>query len=142
MLIGALIMSFQLNADIAWGILIVIPFLALAVNMTTLLVVWISGRQIMVGNMEVGTLTAFITYLSQILTALNFMANIFLQETRSAASDRRISEVLNTVPEISDDHATKKEHKIESGSIEFRNVSFRYFTGAGYSFFLFNSLKV
>lgn len=103
------------------------PVSALAINVTTLAVVWGSGRQIMIGDMEVGTLTAFITYLTQILTALNFLANIFLQGTRAAASDRRISEVFSTVPQITDKYAAQKEHKISSGSIEFRNVSFRYF---------------
>ncbi|MBQ8382690.1 MAG: ABC transporter ATP-binding protein [Clostridia bacterium] len=103
------------------------PISALAVNVTTLLVVWIAGKQIMVGGMEIGTLTAFITYLSQVLTALNFLANIFLQATRAAASDRRISEVIHTVSAISDENSTQKEHKIISGSIEFKNVSFRYF---------------
>ena len=103
------------------------PVSALAVNVTTLIVVWAAGRQIMVGNMEIGTLTAFITYLSQVLTALNFMANIVLQGTRAAASDRRISEVLNTIPDIGDENASEKDHRIQNGSIEFKNVSFRYF---------------
>lgn len=101
------------------------PVSALAVNITTLVVVWTAGRQIMIGSMEVGTLTAFITYLSQVLTALNFLANIFLQGTRAAASDKRISEVLNTVPDISDENA--EFYKIKSGSVELKNVSFRYF---------------
>ncbi len=104
------------------------PVSALAVNVTTLAVVWTAGKQIMIGSMEVGTLTAFITYLSQVLTALNFLANIFLQGTRAAASDKRISEVLNTVPDITDENA--KEYKIKSGSIEFKNVTFRYFKDA------------
>lgn len=103
------------------------PISALAVNITTLLVVWIAGNQIMIGDMEIGTLTAFITYLSQVLTALNFLANIFLQATRAVASDRRVFEVINTVSAISDDNASEKEHKIMSGDIEFKNVSFRYF---------------
>lgn len=51
------------------------PVSTLAINVTTLAVVWFAGKQIMVGTMELGTLTAFITYLSQILTALNFLAN-------------------------------------------------------------------
>ncbi len=101
------------------------PVSSLAVNVTTLLVVLFAGSKIMVGNMEIGTLTAFITYLSQILTALNFLANIFLQGTRAAASDKRVGEVLKTVPDISD--SKNAHHKIESGNIEFRNVSFRYF---------------
>lgn len=103
------------------------PVSALAVNVTTLIVVWIAGKQIIIGGMEIGTLTAFITYLSQVLTALNFLANIFLQATRAAASDRRISEVINTVSSISDENAVGKDYKIASGAIEFRNVSFRYF---------------
>ncbi len=103
------------------------PVSALAVNVTTLAVVWISGRQIMVGEMELGTLTAFITYLSQILTALTFLANIVLQGTRAAASDKRISEVLDNVVELTDENAAHKDVQITKGNIEFRNVSFKYF---------------
>ncbi len=103
------------------------PVSALAVNITTLAVVWISGRQIMVGDMELGTLTAFITYLSQILTALTFLANIVLQGTRAAASDKRVAEVLNTKVELTDETAHYATKKVEDGEIEFRNVSFKYF---------------
>ena len=104
------------------------PISALSVNVATLLVVWIAGRGIMVGDMEIGTLTAFITYLSQVLTALNFMANIFLQGTRAASSDKRISEVLNTIPDILDpEHPAVEEKDSQAPVIEFRGVSFRYF---------------
>ncbi|MBQ3022269.1 MAG: ABC transporter ATP-binding protein [Clostridia bacterium] len=103
------------------------PISALSVNITTLAVVWFSGRPIMVGDMEIGTLTAFITYLTQILTALNFLAMIILQGTRAAASDKRISAVLDAVIDITDNDAKEKDRKVENGSIEFRNVSFRYF---------------
>lgn len=103
------------------------PISALAVNVTTLIVVWIAGRQIIIGSMEIGSLTAFITYLSQVLTALNFLANIFLQATRAAASNWRISEVIDTIPSISDEKAKEKEHTIASGTVEFKNVTFRYF---------------
>lgn len=102
------------------------PVSTLAINVTTLAVVWVAGRQIMVGDMEVGTLTAFITYLSQVLTALNFLANLFLQATRAAASDKRISEVLDAVPTVSDENSSQKDHVIRGGDIEFRNVTFRY----------------
>lgn len=103
------------------------PVSALAVNVTTVAVVWIAGRQIMIGDMQVGTLTAFITYLSQILTALNFLANIILQGTRAAASDRRITEVLEAEITLNDRQASQKEKILQSGDIEFRGVSFRYF---------------
>ena len=103
------------------------PVSAFAINAATLGVVWVAGEQIMVGDMELGTLTAFITYLSQVLTALNFLANIILQGTRAAASDKRISEVMNAEIDLTDDNANCKEKQISSGSVEFRNVTFRYF---------------
>ncbi len=103
------------------------PVSAFAVNAATLGVVWVAGKQIMVGDMELGSLTAFITYLSQVLTALNFLANIILQGTRAAASDRRISEVLNAEIDLTDDKSNEKEKTVNSGSVEFKNVSFRYF---------------
>ena len=107
--------------------LLMMPVSAFAVNVTTLAVVWFSGKTIMLGGMEIGTLTAFVTYLTQILTALNFLAMIVLQGTRAAASDRRISAVINAQIDITDDSAKRKECKVTNGSIEFKNVSFRYF---------------
>ena len=103
------------------------PVSALAVNVTTLAVVWFAGRPIMVGDMQIGTLTAFITYLSQVLTALNFLANIILQGTRAAASDRRISAVMNAEIDLNDTAAKEPEKKVTLGEIEFGNVDFRYF---------------
>lgn len=107
--------------------LFMMPVSSIAINVTTLLVVWISGRQIMVGDMTIGTLTAFITYLTQILTALNFLANIILQGTRAAASDKRISEVMDAAIDLTDDNAGERERKVTRGEIEFTDVSFRYF---------------
>ncbi len=103
------------------------PVSALAVNVATLGVVWVAGKPIMIGDMEIGTLTAFITYLSQVLTALNFLANIILQGTRAAASDRRISEVMNADIDLNDEKSAFKDKLVERGEIEFRNVGFRYF---------------
>lgn len=103
------------------------PVSALAVNVTTLAVVWFAGRPIMVGDMQIGTLTAFITYLSQVLTALNFLANIILQGTRAAASDRRISAVMNAEIDLNDSAAAEPGKTVTCGEIEFRNVDFRYF---------------
>ena len=109
------------------AMLLMMPASALAINLTTLAVVWVSGKSIMIGDMQIGTLTAFITYLTQILTALNFLAMIVLQGTRAAASDKRISAVMNAEIDITDDLAQRKELKIENGGIEFKNVSFKYF---------------
>ncbi len=103
------------------------PVSALAINVTTLLVVWFAGHPIMVGDMEIGTLTAFITYLTQILNALNFLANIVLQGTRASASHRRICAVLDAYVELNDDGVLDGLATVEHGKIEFRNVTFRDF---------------
>lgn len=103
------------------------PISALAINVTTLAVVWVAGRQIMVGSMELGTLTAFITYLSQVLTALGFLANVILQGTRAAASDRRISAVYNAEVSLDDRFVADPEAQVSSGAISMRDVTFRYF---------------
>lgn len=103
------------------------PVSTLAINVTTLLVIWFSGKPIMLGNMEIGTLTAFITYLSQILMSLNFLANIVLQGARAVASHRRIQEVMNAELDLTDESATQKEKVVEHGEILFKNVNFRYY---------------
>ena len=103
------------------------PVSAFAVNATTLAVVWFAGKPIMIGDMSIGTLMAFITYLSQVLTALNFVANIVLQGTRAAASHRRIVEIMNARVDLNDDMAQCREKLVENGEIEFRSVGFRYF---------------
>lgn len=103
------------------------PMSTLAINVTTLALVWVAGNQIMVGDMELGTLTAFITYLTQILVALDFLANIFLQGTRAAASDRRVSEVLNAHIDLDDKDAACPDKVIENGDIRFEHVNFQYF---------------
>lgn len=107
--------------------LFMMPVSALAVNVTTLAVVWFSGKPIMIGNMEIGTLTAFITYLQQVLMALNFLAMIVLQGTRASASSKRIREVLDAEIDLTDDNAKYKEREVIKGEIEFKNVGFRYF---------------
>ena len=103
------------------------PASALAINVTTLAVVWFSGKPIMIGNMEIGTLTAFITYLQQVLMSLNFLAMIVLQGTRASASNKRIREVIEAKLDLTDDDAKFKDKEVEFGEIEFKSVGFRYY---------------
>lgn len=103
------------------------PLSALIINVATLVVVWFAGNRIMIGSMEIGNLTALITYLTQILTALNFLANIILQGTRAYASNKRITEVLDAKLDLNDGSSNCKEREITQGSIRFENVSFRYY---------------
>lgn len=102
------------------------PIMMLAMNVTTMLVVWFGGRQILVRSMPVGDLTAFTTYIIQILMSLMMLAMVLLQSSRAIASFKRISEVLDAKIDISDANAAHPEAKVTRGKVEFRNVNFSY----------------
>ncbi len=103
------------------------PLMMLFMNATTLAVVWMGGSQILAGEMPVGDLTAFTTYIVQVLMSLMMLAMVLLQSSRAVASAQRINEVLDTWVDLTDENASCKEKKVEQGSIEFKNVSFRYY---------------
>ncbi len=107
--------------------ILIMPLMSIMMNATSLAVVWFGGRQILAGTMEVGSLTAFITYITQILFSLMMVAFMFLQSSRAFASMGRIREVLDCEVELNDDDAKNKDKKVESGKIEFKNVSFKYY---------------
>ncbi|NBH25786.1 ABC transporter ATP-binding protein [Lachnospiraceae bacterium] len=103
------------------------PVMMLLMNVTTLGIVWFGGRQILAGTMPVGDLTAFTTYIVQILMSLMMLAMVLLQSSRALASLHRITEVLDTEVSLTDDGCKRPEKKVESGQIEFKDVSFRYY---------------
>ena len=104
-----------------------IPIMTLAMNITTLGVVWFGGKQIIIGDMMIGDLTAFTTYVVQILLSLMLLSFVLMIGSRAAASSKRIQEVLNTTVDLNDDSASMKDKKVELGGIEFRHVGFRYY---------------
>ena len=103
------------------------PLMGLAMNVTTLAVVWYGGKQILVGDMPVGDLTAFTTYVVQILIALMMSSFIVLQSSRAIASAKRINEIIDCKPDITDDEAACPEAVVTRGEIEFKDVTFRYY---------------
>lgn len=103
------------------------PIMTLAMNIATLCLVWFGGRKVIMGSIPVGDITAFITYITQILVSLTMLAMVFLQSARAVASLKRIKEVLNTEIDLDDEKSTHKDKKIEQGDISFNNVSFRYY---------------
>ncbi|MCI5884049.1 MAG: ABC transporter ATP-binding protein [Clostridiales bacterium] len=108
-------------------IILTMPIMTLAMNITTMAVVWFGGRQIIAGDMPVGDLTAFTTYIVQILMSLMMVGMIMIQGSRALASSKRIKEVLTTEVDLNDNEAKQKDKKVEKGEIEFRNVGFRYY---------------
>ena len=108
-------------------VIMTMPIMTLAMNITVMAVVWFGGRQIIVGSMAVGDLTAFTTYVTQILMSLMMVSMIFIQGSRALASSRRILEVLDTKVDLNDEEASMTEKKVQKGEIEFRHVGFRYY---------------
>mgnify|MGYP000352241394 CR=1 FL=1 len=105
------------------------PVMMFAMNVTTLAVVWFGGNLIIGGRMAVGDLTAFTTYIVQILMSLMMLSMVFLQSSRAMASIRRIDEVLDEPIDLSDENASQKDRKVEKGRVEFKDVSFSYRDG-------------
>ncbi len=102
------------------------PVMMFAMNVTTLAVVWYGGNIIIAGKMPVGDLTAFTTYIVQILMSLMMLSMVFLQSSRASASMKRINEIFDTEIGLNDDNAKNKDKKVTEGRVEFKNVSFGY----------------
>jgi len=91
---------------------------------TILSILWFGGHLVIIGNMKVGSLTSFLSYVLQVLNSLMMFSNVFLLFTRSLTSWKRITEVLDEEPTIADDRA--KDIVMQSGSISFDHVYFKY----------------
>ena len=100
------------------------PALQFVMYGTILSILWFGGNLVMIGNMKVGALTSFLSYVLQVLNSLMMFSNVFLLFTRSLTSWKRISEVLEEEPTINDDRA--KDITIKDGRIRFEHVYFKY----------------
>ena len=103
------------------------PLMTLFMNAAVMAVLWFGGNMVLSGDMLVGDLTSFVTYITQILSSLMMVTMLFMQASRAMASGKRIKEVMNEEIDISDLTAACPDQKVERGEIEFRNVSFRYY---------------
>ncbi len=103
------------------------PLTTIFMNVTTLAVIWFGGGIVLDGGMKVGDLSAFITYVTQILSSLMMVTAMLMMSSRALASGRRIREVLDEKSDISDTDAAYPELCVERGAIEFRDVCFRYY---------------
>lgn len=113
--------------------IIMMPLMMLFMNLASLAVVWFGGQEVMdtvinaTGGMDVGDLSAFLTYITQILSSLMMLSMLFVFSSRALASSKRVREVLDEVPDIDDANAADADRKVTNGDIEFRNVVFRYY---------------
>lgn len=113
----------------AMGVMIfMMPVMTLLMQLTTVAVIYFGGNQLVTGSgLTEGELIAFITYINQILMSLMMVSMLFITSSRALASGKRVMEVLNEHTNLNDDTATCKDKLVEQGSIEFKNVSFRYY---------------
>jgi len=103
------------------------PGMMLVMNFTSLAVMWFGGNQVIDGRMMVGDLSAFINYVTQILMSLMMLTMVFMNASRAMASARRIAEVLDEPVTLNDDDAKHRDLSVTKGSVDFKNVSFRYY---------------
>ena len=87
-------------------------------------IMWFGGGFILQGDMSVGQLTAFLSYVLQVLNSVMMFSGAFLQMTRSLASARRIREVLTEQPDLA--NAAEPLETVPNGQIDFEGVSFKY----------------
>ena len=108
----------------------IMPVMMIILNITIILVLWFGGKEIENGIMQTGDLMAYITYITQILMSLMMTGMAIMMLSRGGASIHRINEVLDTKPDIINSQNPLKDI-IKEGSIEFKNVSFKYPNSSG-----------
>ncbi|MBQ8268983.1 MAG: ABC transporter ATP-binding protein [Clostridia bacterium] len=108
------------------------PVMNLFMYSAVIAIIWfghgiVLSEHAMVGGMQVGDLSAFITYATQILSSLMMVTFLLMNTSRAMASGKRICEVLDEKIDIIDSENAEIDRKIEAGCIEFKNVNYRYY---------------
>lgn len=103
------------------------PVTTLIMYATTIVVLWFGSGFVLGGGMSVGNLSAFVVYVNQILMSIMMVTMLLMTSSRAIASAKRIRQVIDEVPDIDDKSAAQPERLVEQGSVEFRDVSFRYY---------------
>ena len=115
----------KLNLFVNRAMSVMMPVMMLIMNLTSILIVWAGAHYIDAGNLEIGSMLAFIQYAMQIIISFLFIAMMFIFLPRAAVSMGRVGEILKKEISITDKEDTQ-EIKERRGVVEFRNVSFRY----------------
>ena len=100
------------------------PLMTLVMYISMIAVMWFGGKMVVNGTMLSGELISFFTYVTQILSSLMMLGMVFVSLIMVKASNKRIIEVLDEVPDI--DNPANPVMTVKDGSVEFDNVSFSY----------------
>ena len=111
------------------NVITIFPLMNFFMYGTIIAVVWV-GHKIIIApdsTMPVGDLSAFVIYVSQILSSLMMITMLLMNSARAKASSKRICEILDEKLDLSDESASEKEKLVKEGKVEFKNVSYRYY---------------
>ena len=106
-------------------VVLFVPLVTLIMGGTIMAIMWLGGHYVVGGSMLSGDLIAFFTYASEILMSLMMVAMVMMVLTRSIACGKRIVEVLEEQPEITDS-AADPALTMENGDVDFDHVYFKY----------------
>lgn len=105
----------------------VFPVMQLVMNVSVAAILWFGGQKVIAEGLKVGELVSLVNYMVQILMSLMMLSMIIVMFIRAAASSQRIIEVFDTEPSLQETPEAIREHPgIENGTVEFRDVAFRY----------------
>lgn len=102
------------------------PAMTLVMNGVSILIVWVAAKQIDLGKLQVGSMTAFITYAMMIIMSFLMLTMISVFLPRAAVAAERVDEVLTSEPTVTDKDTADKDRKITNGVVRFDHVNFRY----------------
>ena len=111
-------------------VVLFVPLVTLIMGGTIMAIMWLGGHYVVGGAMLSGDLIAFFTYASEILMSLMMVAMVMMVLTRSIACGKRIVEVLEEQPEITDS-AADPALTVENGEVDFDHVYFKYHKDSG-----------
>jgi ATP-binding cassette subfamily B multidrug efflux pump len=106
-------------------IALMFPSVMLVLNLSSIAVLWFGGHRVASGGMQIGALTAFLSYLLQILMSVMMATFVFMMVPRAEVSSERIMEVLDTEPDMIRPAAPVRA-VASHGTLELRNAEFRY----------------
>ncbi len=104
---------------------VMMPIMMFLINISSVAIIWFGSHRVVGGHLQMGAMFAFLQYATQILFSLLMVAMLFIMIPRAEASAKRINEVLEMNPEISDPEEVKKATN-KQGYVEFQNVTFSY----------------
>ncbi len=116
----------KINLFVNRAIVFLMPTMMFIMNGLSLLIVWYGGKEIDLGNLQVGDMMAFMQYAMQIIMSFMMIAMTFIMIPRASVSAKRVNEVLDTPLSITDPISPSAFEATRTGEVVFENVTFRY----------------